>query len=146
MMTMDEPGLDIVACYRLYTTGENQKNPFPESGSEFVALEVCNMTGLELVVIAANLLAAGWICFGRKNKRLDGPALFILAAAFLLHAGIGQLRLQMVPAYILALLLGLMLLVRLIHSGDGRPRPSRLTIAALSLLGLALSGGSVYLA
>ncbi|WP_259391831.1 hypothetical protein [Paenibacillus thiaminolyticus] len=104
------------------------------------------MTGLELVVIAANLLAAGWICFGRKNKRLDGPALFILAAAFLLHAGIGQLRLQMVPGYILALLLGLMLLVRLIHSGDGRPRPSRLTIAALSLLVLALSGGSAYLA
>lgn len=60
------------------------------------------MTGLELIVIAANLLAAGWICFGRKDKRRDGPALFILAAAFLLHTGIGQLRLQMLPAYILA--------------------------------------------
>ncbi|MGG4393935.1 hypothetical protein ABEX25_06415 [Paenibacillus thiaminolyticus] len=104
------------------------------------------MTGLELVVIAANLLAAGWICFVRKDKRRDGPALFILVAAFLLHAGIGQLRLQMVPAYIPALVLGLMLLVRLIRSGDGRPRPSRLTIAALSLLVLALSGGSAYLA
>lgn len=50
------------------------------------------------------------------------------------------------PPTILASILGLMLLVRLIHSGDGRPRPSRLTIAALSLLGLALSGGSAYLA
>lgn len=104
------------------------------------------MTGLELIVIAANLLAAGWICFGRKDKRRDGPALFILAAAFLLHAGIGQLRLQMLPAYILGFT-SRPDASRPAHSQRGWPaRPSRLTIAALSLLVLALSGGSAYLA
>lgn len=103
------------------------------------------MTGLELVVIAANLLAAGWICFGKKNKGRDASALSLLAAAFLLHAGLGQLRLQMLPAYILALILGLVFFVRLIRCGNGRLRPSRLTIAALSLLVLALSGASAYL-
>ncbi|BFH14228.1 helix-turn-helix domain-containing protein [Paenibacillus melissococcoides] len=121
-----------------------QMNPFPEFGSEFVALEVCNMRGLELAVIAANLLAAAWICFGRKDKRRDASALSVLAAACLLHAGIGPLRLQMLPAYILALILGLMLLTRLIRGG-GRHRPARITIAALSLLVLALSGASAYL-
>lgn len=103
------------------------------------------MTGLELVVIAASLLAAGWICFGKKNKGRDASALSLLAAAFLLHAGLGQLRLQMIPAYILALILSLVLFVRIIRSGNGRLRPARLAIAVLSLLVLALSGASAYL-
>lgn len=101
------------------------------------------MTGWELAVIAANLLAAAWSCFGRKDKRRDAAALSVLAAACLLHAGIGPLRLQMLPAYIVALLLGLMLLSRLLRGG--RLRPPRITIAALSLLVLALSGASAYM-
>lgn len=88
------------------------------------------MTGWELAVIATNLLAAAWSCFGRKDKRRDAAALSVLAAACLLHAGIGPLRLQMLPAYIVALLLGLMLLSRLLRGG-GRLRPARITIAAL---------------
>ncbi|WP_235439891.1 alpha/beta hydrolase family protein [Paenibacillus sp. DMB20] len=103
------------------------------------------MRGLEVIVILAVLAAAGGILFGKRDRRLDATLLLSLALAVLLHGVVDHYRIQMVPAYAVAVVL-IIIFIRRVVKPQGHSRSSSLwKKILLSVIVLAVSGVSVYL-
>ncbi|OBZ15712.1 lipase [Bacillus sp. FJAT-27264] len=100
---------------------------------------------LEVVVVLVVLAVTSGMLFGKRERRWNTAMLLSLGLIVLLHAIIDKVRLQMVPAYAVALVLIIVLLVRQIKPiGQARIR-SWWSKSLLSVLVLALSGVAVYL-
>lgn len=103
------------------------------------------MRVLEVIVILVILAATGAILFGKRNRRLDVVMRLTVVLAMLLHGVIDHVRIQMVPAYAVALVLMIVLIRRLIKPHSDIRSKSLLIKSLLSIVVLAFSGVSVYM-
>ncbi|BBH23441.1 carboxylic ester hydrolase [Paenibacillus baekrokdamisoli] len=103
------------------------------------------MRVLEVIVILVILAAAGGILFGKRDRRLNAALLLSVVLVALLHGIIDQFRVQMVPAYAVALVLIIVLIRRLFKPHSEARSKALLKKSLLSIVVLAVSGVSVYL-
>jgi predicted dienelactone hydrolase len=104
------------------------------------------MRAFEIVVVLVILAAAGGILFAKRITKINAALLVTVVLAMLLHGSIEHLRIQMVPAYVVALVVIIVLIKRwLTPSGITKLKPlSLLKKGLLSLLVLLFTGVSVF--
>lgn len=105
------------------------------------------MRAMEILVIVVLLTAAAGVLFVKSSRRLTSAILLAVAAALALHGAVDHYRIQMVPAYALALGLVVVLVRRLVKPEHAARVKSfrKLGKSLLLVLVIALSGTAVYL-
>lgn len=103
------------------------------------------MRVLEILVIVSIVAAIAGILFATRNRRLDQLLLAFTGLSMLLHGIIEHLRIQMAPAYAVAVVLVVVFIRRLLKPDAGQQSKRLLGKLLLSLVALAVSGVAVYL-
>ncbi|WP_139997517.1 alpha/beta hydrolase family protein [Paenibacillus paridis] len=101
------------------------------------------MRALEVMVIVVILAAAAGVVFAKRDRRLDAMLLSGIVIVGLLHGVIDHLRIQMVPAYAVAVIL-LVVLLRRLFMPYKHISSSWFKKGLLSIIILGVSGLSVY--
>jgi hypothetical protein len=101
------------------------------------------MRALEVMVIVVILAAAAGVVFARRDRRLDTVLLSGIGMVGLLHGVIDHLRIQMVPAYAVAVIL-LVVLLRRLFMPYKHASSSWFKKGLLSIIILGVSGLTVY--
>ncbi|OPA79190.1 lipase [Paenibacillus selenitireducens] len=102
------------------------------------------MRTLEIILVLVTLAAMGGILFVKRDRRLDVAMLLSVALVVALHGIIDHFRIQMVPAYAVALGLIVVFIVRLAKPHSDVRSKSPLKKSLLSILVLAVTGTAVY--
>ncbi|HEY2494375.1 MAG TPA: prolyl oligopeptidase family serine peptidase [Paenibacillus sp.] len=103
------------------------------------------MRALEVIVILVILAATGGMLFGKRDRRWNVGLLLSVLLAVVLHGIIDHYRIQMVPAYAVALVLIIVFIRRLAKPQSESRSKSLVKKILLSIVVLAVSGVSVYL-
>jgi predicted dienelactone hydrolase len=103
------------------------------------------MRVLEVILVLVVLSVSSGILFEKRERRWNTIMLLSIGLTVLLHAIIDQVRLQMVPAYAVALVLLIVLLIRLAKPSAKARIRSWWSKGLMSILVLGLSGIAVYL-
>ncbi|MDQ0175101.1 alpha/beta hydrolase family protein [Bacillus chungangensis] len=99
----------------------------------------------ELMIIVINLTATGVMIFGKRKRHIDLVLLSSIVFIVLLHGIIEHFRLQLIPAYVVGLVLGVVFIFRIINEQKKTRRQSRVKKCLAATLVLAATAVCMYL-